>query len=550
MIAALILAAAIAQGESVAVTYDQVPMDVERAVAYRWTGRAQPAVLPARVERADGKWSIAATAGTDVVVSLLKRDGSYLLDGPFRWPSSPASRTIDRRARRSVRLDLAAGTPGDAEFEWMPGDGAREAWPACVRDGPGAAVCWGVPLAGAGVVYVPGPGRIAWSVVTDAVAAAMHESAWGRLLAARGGGAAATGLRARLEYPVQPAQRARSMRLQTGSVPRAGAVPVASTAIWVHGHEVPGRAWIEVRAARAGPVYLSLADIAGGLAALPVHVLFDEPRSIEGVVIDQSTKPAAGALVTVFRLLEPVPPARPQTDAEPVSRVFVAEVIADRAGAFTFDGLGAADYEIVAFHPQGGRASMPLDARTRVEIRLENAGTIRGRVLSGGKPAAGADVIGVPDPSLARVARDVVDLTGGNVRTGADGRFEVSAAAAGGGELRIGGGLYPIRRIPLPRDTVRVLDLGDIELGAAISITASLDGDPGCDLRAAGPIGRTGLMLVAGVRVGAGLYRIDIPEEGAWEFTLSCGGAERALSPAVRQITSALAGKEVQFAVR
>jgi hypothetical protein len=171
-------------------------------------------------------------------------------------------------------------------------------------------------------------------------------------------------------------------------------------------------------------------------------------------------------------------------------------------------------------------------------------------VLSGGKPAAGADVIGVPDPSLARVARDVVDLTGGNVRTGADGRFEVSAAAAGGGELRIGGGLYPIRRIPLPRDTVRVLDLGDIELGAAISITASLDGDPGCDLRAAGPIGRTGLMLVAGVRVGAGLYRIDIPEEGAWEFTLSCGGAERALSPAVRQITSALAGKEVQFAVR
>jgi hypothetical protein len=55
---------------------------------------------------------------------------------------------------------------------------------------------------------------------------------------------------------------------------------------------------------------------------------------------------------------------------------------------------------------------------------------------------------------------------------------------------------------------------------------------------------------VAAARAGPGLFRIEIPEEGAWEFTLSCGGVERALSPAVRQITGALAGKEVQFAVR
>ena len=550
MIAVPLLVLAMAQGESVAVTYDAVPPDVERAVVYRWTDRAQPTVLPARSERADGKWSIAAAAGTDVVLSFLKRDGSYFLDGPFRWPSSAASRALDRRVRRSVRVDLPAGTPGDAEVEWIPGDGTREAWPACVRDGPAAAVCWGVRPAGAGVVYVQRPGQIAWSVVTNAVAGATHVSAWGRLLVAPPGGAAVTGLHALIEYPVQPAQRARSMRLQTSSVPRAGAAPVASTAIWVHGDEVPRRAWIEVRAARAGPVYLSLADVAGGPSSLALHVPLDESRSIEGKVIDKVTTPVPGVVVTVFRLLDLPLPARTDTDAEPASRVFVAEQITDRAGAFTFDGLGAADYEIVAFHPQGGRASVLLDARTRVEIRLENPGTIRGRVLSGGKPAAGAVVIGVPDPSVARTARDVVDLTGGSVRTGPDGRFEVSAAAAGGGELRIGGGPYPVRRIPLPGGAVRVLDLGDVELGAAISITVSLDGDPGCDLRAAGPIGRTGLMLVAGVRVGAGLYRIDIPEEGAWEFTLSCGGAERALSPAVRQITSSLAGKEVQFAVR
>ena len=550
MTAALCLSAVLLQAETATVSYGGVPAEAERVVVSQWRQGAQPAALDVAVIRHEAGWSITGPPGTDVTVSFVRGDGAYLLDGPLRWPGSAASRSVDRRWRRSVRIPLAAGVPPTLDFEWIAADGSRDAWPACIRDGRAAAICHGVPVDHAGVAYLQAYGHTWWSVVTPEAVGAMHVSGWSRMLVVRSAVSQPLQLRAAIEQPVAPTQRLRSVRMQKTTVARAGAVLVPPAAIWVYGEQVPQRAWIDVRAARAGPVHLSLDDVAGAPAELPVFVTLDAARSVEGAVLDANGSPAGGTLITVFRLLSSSSDLRPSRDREPASRVFVAEAIAGPDGGFAIDGLGAADYEIVAWHPQRGRASMALDGRTRVEIRLESTGTIRGRALSAGKPAAGVDVISVPDPAAARDARDVLDLAGGNVRTGPDGRFVVPAAPAGGGELRIGGGAYPIRRIPLPRESVRAIDLGDVELGTSIAITVSLDVDPGCDLRAAGPIGKSGLLLVAAARAGPGLFRVEIPEEGHWEFTLSCGGVERALSPAVRQITSALAGKEVQFAVR
>src|SRR5205085_330497 len=81
-----------------------------------------------------------------------------------------------------------------------------------------------------------------------------------------------------------------------------------------------------------------------------------------------------------------------------------------------------------------------------------------------------------------RAAEDPIDLKGGDARTGDDGRFAVMLPASGGGELRVGGGVFPIRRITLPRAVVPLLDLGDIDLGTPLEITIVLDQDSPCYL--------------------------------------------------------------------
>jgi hypothetical protein len=126
----------------------------------------------------------------------------------------------------------------------------------------------------------------------------------------------------------------------------------------------------------------------------------------------------------------------------------------------------------------------------------------------------------------------------------------VSLAPGGGGEVRIGGAGYPIRRFPLPRTPVPVVDLGDIDLGASILVTVVLDRDPGCDIRATGPVGRSGLQVIGGTRGGPGLFTIAFPEEGMWEVHLLCGRDEHALVPSFVSITQANAGKEVRMAIR
>jgi len=281
--------------------------------------------------------------------------------------------------------------------------------------------------------------------------------------------------------------------------------------------------------------------------ALSLWVTLEPPRTVDGVVRG-SQGVAPGAVVTLFRLIDP-PPAR--ADEPPPRRVFSAERIADASGEFRFDVLGDAGYELVAWHPQLGRGITAV-ARddTSVTVRLQSTGQVRGRVVAGGKPLSGVDVISLPDPHVYARAADLTDVKGGDARTGSDGRFVVSLAPGGGGEVRIGGGSYPIQRFPLPPTPVPVLDLGDIDLGAPIQVTIVLDRDPGCDIRATGPIGRSGLQVIGGTREGPGLFTIAFPEEGTWDVHLLCGHDEHALIPALVSITQAHAGKEVRMVIR
>ena len=535
-----------------AVTYSDIPPEIVRVSVYGWQDALSPVRIGGDVERQERSVTIRALPDRRVLVRLERADGAYLLDGPFWWPPRDAARALDRRWRRTQTVASSGAIPGVTEFEWLSASGERGAeWPRCFQTGDRLWTCWGTTLGEAGVLFCRAGNRIWWTAVAHGAAPSLRSSGWGRLLVVPEVPAESVTVHVSFAHPVpSSSQRVPGVRLETAVVPRAQATPITTGVLWLSGDEVPARAWVEVRAAGEGPVFVSLQELADGSPSLPFTVHLDDARAIDGRVLGGRDERATGALVTVFRLIDPMPSSSSPSREKP-RRVLAAETIADRDGGFHVDGIGDADYEVVAWHPQLGRASaiVPRSAGA-LTIRLESPGTVRGRVVMAGKPLARADVISLPGPDAFAGADDFVDLKGGDARTGEDGRFAVMVAASGGGELRVGGGALPIRRIPLPRVPVPLLDLGDIDLGSSLELAIVLDQDSACDLRATGPIGQSGLQIVMGARTAPGLFRIVLPEAGLWAFELLCGKEERPLSPATVQVTPASAGKEFRFAVR
>ena len=531
---AVILALRLSVG---AVTYENVPPEVVRISVHDWIDEASPRPAAAEIAFRERRVVIRAGSGRRRVVLLERADGAYLLDGPFWWPEVDGQRVMDRRWRRTIRVAASEPLAG-AAVEWVPADPARGGqWPRCVPAKDRLWDCWGAAPEDPGVIVSRAWDRVWWTVVTHGAAAGLRSSRWGRLLHVVDASGDGAGLIVRFAQPApQSSQRVPGLRLGTTPVAGAQSVQVAPGVAWTHGHDVPSSAWLEMRTAGYGPAYLPLQEIAGGSPLLPITVRLEETRTLDGVVLGSREQRAAGAFVTLFRLIDPPASASAPAREKP-RRIVVGETTADAAGAFHLDGVGEADFEVVAWHPLLGRVSSILPRRfAALTLRLESPGTVRGRVLRAGKPLAGVDVISLPGLDAVRTTDDLVDLKGGDTRTGEDGRFAVMLAAIGGGELRVGGGVHPIRRIPLPRAPAPLLDLGDIDLGSPLEITIVLDRESACDLRATGPIGRSGLQIVMAAPTGPGLFRIVLPEPGLWAFGLLCGREPRPLLPPTMQI--------------
>jgi len=538
-----------------AIVYADVPPEVERVAAYRWEAGRAPIAIEASIVRDGRRLTIVLPASAAAFVELRRAGEDYLLDGPLAIsPADRIERRLDGVWRHTAggNLDAAGET-----VDWLTSDDRRsDFWPACWA-ADRAWACAGVPAGSAGIALAMEGGRVWSAVVHGSTRIAMRPSAWGRLVVVRDEiDGTPSRLRMTAGRPVEPpAQRSRSVRLETANVNDVRASPVSASAMWVTGDSSPASAWLEIRSARAGPAYVPIEEVAGGSPQLPLHVLLRQTRLVGVQVLSERGEPGAAALVTVFRVIEPRSP-RPGlsgNDARerPPGRVFAAEAVADAGGSVKLDGLGEAAYEIVAWHPTLGRASQPLASdASSIVIRLRSPGMARGRVLVQSKPAAGVDVIAVPDPAAFVTADDPIDLKGGDARTGADGRFVVSLAAGGGGELRVGGGTYPIRRVPLPRAPLPLVEIGDIELGTPVVVNVTLDRDPGCGLRATGPVGRSGLQIVPASRTGPGLFRLTLPEEGVWELTVSCGADERTVTPAIVRISAGERPQEIRVTVR
>jgi hypothetical protein len=532
------------------VTYTDVPPDVTRILVLEPRGQDPPRIVQANVERSPGRIVLRGEPHRVVVVTFGREQGKYLLDGPFAWPAADASRTLDRRWRRTIAGPAPGGSLRIGSLEWIePAPFPDGQWPRCFVRDDGASDCWGVADGQRGVAIGRGANGLVWSVVADDAEAGWRASRWGRLLLVRDQNDQGGPIQIRFGRPVAaPPTRVAGIRVESAGVDGAVSVAVAPGAAWIAGSDVPPDSWLDVKTSRSGPVFLALPDLAAGPVALPVTIRVPESQTLAGLIVGSRNEPASSALLTVFRLIDPDTSG---SERRKRRRVFAAEAIADATGRFQVEGIGEADYELVAFHPQLGRASSLLSgARSDLTIRLQTPGLVRGRVLAGGKPVAGVEITSVPDPDGYRNAEDLLDVKGGDARSGPDGRFAVMAAASGGGELRIGGGRLPVKRVPLPRVPLPIVDLGDIEIGAPIELTIALDQDTACGVRATGPVGRSGLQIVTATRVAPGLFQIVLPETGVWQFGLLCGREGRPLTPAIVQIGPEHAGKEVRLAIR
>jgi hypothetical protein len=535
------------------IVYTDVPLDVARVVVYHWRAGRPPEAIQASSVRDGPRMTLTLPASADTVVEFRRRDETYLLDGPMTVAPDAAGRRLDGVWRRTVRGAVAEDAVESAAIEWLPGEGAdRDHWPVCWWPERGRWECTGVPLESSGVVVAIDRGRVLSAIVRGPASPFLQPSRWGRLVAVRD---RVDGTPVRLKMtaarPVDPPQRSRALRVETARVADVRIGAVDASAMWIAGNSSPPSAWIEVRSARSGPAFVPLSDVAEGPPQVALQILLDETRALEVSVASNRGDPAPATLVTLFRLIDPPPGSNQERDRPPPRRVFAAEALADADGRVRLEGIGDAAYEIVAWHPRFGRGSSLLSPGTdRMTIRLQAPGIARGRVLVGGKPAAGVDVIAVPDPSAFAASADPIDLKGGDARTDREGQFSIALAPGGGGELRVGGGTRPVRRVPLPRVPLALVELGDIELGAPIVVNVTVDQDPGCDLRATGPIGRSGLQILAASRAGPGLFRLTLPEEGLWELGAVCGGDERPVTPAVVRITAGDRPQEVKLMIQ
>ena len=529
----------------VTITYEGVPSDVTGIRLYEWKDDGPPIPVDGTISRRGADVVVTAAARMSVVAVLARKGNEYLLDGPFALARDERRPLVDLLWRRSGRGALPSGTR-EGSVQWI---GARSAgpWPRCVR-AAAAWECWGIDASDHGVTTFLSEGRLWWTAANPATADGWRSAAWGRLVTIYDSVPASSKIEITLAHPItSSSSRFAGVRLETRLVPDAGVTFLLPNVAWVFGELIPPKAWMEVRSATGGPAFVSLEEAAGGSAMVPLEVRLSDTRTITGTITGLGGQRAANALVTMFRLIDPQPP--PGSPSKP-RRVFAAEQTADDDGEFSIGGRGDAEYEIVAWHPQLGRASVPLeDAHERIDIKLDAPGLVRGRVVSRGRPIAGVEIVSVPDTETMMRARDVTEVKGGDARTGPDGRFVVALAPSPGGELRIGGGAYAIRRVPLPRSPASSLDLGDIELEAPIDLLIVIEGDPGCTLQAVGPIGKMGLQVVNAVREPGG-HRLAVAEPGIWQFGLTCATGRRLLLPDSVQVTRAMAGTLVQFTVR
>ncbi len=491
-----------------------------------------------QVEVRSGRFVLPGPAGVETVV-LVRVPGrpGYLLEGPLRWPSEPATVAIDPEWRRTIR----GRYPSGGDLAWVSAGEAPRV--LCEWTLPETWECLGVPRSVAGIVVRVGAAGLFYSIVgalgprKDVEDVRTASAAWGRLVVIedlhRSEERVQDGaIRARALRLYRPSARPGSRRFEVVPDTRIHIDAIGGRALWITGPSDPTETWLELTVPDVGAGRIDVSELAAGPPDAVLPVALQPPIAVFGRVTGPLAVPAAGAIVSLYRF--GIEMRSQDTKKMRRERIAVGEQRTDEDGVFTFSDLPAERYELLAVHSAYGRAVKIIEPHTgEVQLRLEPPPVIEGRVLRGGAPQVGVDVVFVPDLAAFAAAEDPTDLRGGETETDADGRFRVFAAIAGTGELKIGSAPNAIKRVPLPAAEALppVTELGDIELDVGAAVAVVFEEARECAPIFTGPVGRTGLTVVRSTRLGPAMFSATLPEPGRWNIVALCGGRERRVVP-------------------
>ncbi len=369
-------------------------------------------------------------------------------------------------------------------------------------------------------------GGLVAAAIREDGASATFAGAWGALVRVEPEAAVPPHLSVRVPLEAVPA---RGGRLDVAPARGCRLVPLTPVAtLLVCETADPVELWVS-RAGFAGerhaievpPVGLSV-----------VRVILAPERRLDGRVEFADGSPAAGAQVSVSRLVE-----RQARGRRERVRLDAGETVADEQGRFALGGLDPADpVEALAAHPSGGRARRTVAANHSGEVRLRLAAgaVVEGRVVARGAPVAGALVEADVPTGVHLTLADATDAVGLPVRTGSDGRFRLALPPVGSSGLRIQVD-GRTTRVPLPTPPPALTVLGDVELAPGVVLHVELAGGGQCAVTAIGPMHASGVTVIRGTGDGAA-WRLPLPEPGVWMLRALCAGQEVPVEPALVEI--------------
>lgn len=368
----------------------------------------------------DGRLTVTTRPGASLPLNLFTADGrhgSQALTTPAGGQVGPAAFSLSRPDSIAGQVtDRETGRPLAGVLLWIDGDLRRNTRTS--EDGrfslPGEATDQTLRAAAPGHLparaEVPsagkGPRSLTLALVPAAAAAGVVVDGAGRPVAwAR--------LRAR---PAPGAEHAAELKAYSA---RDGGFRIAPLP--------PGIAYVvEISAPRFAPNVLPLPALSSRAPRSGLRVVLESGRVARGKVVDDRSRPVAGARVSLDRMEGEDSSQRPE-GPEPTET--------DLEGQFLIVDLAAGRYDLLIESPGFVPAALPgvsiPSQRREVDvgtIALARGASLEGRVLdSAGEPIEGAEVELKPIGPVAPTS----------VRTGVDGRF-VLADLAGGARYDLG----------------------------------------------------------------------------------------------------------------
>jgi hypothetical protein len=481
-----------------------------------------------------GRVTLRAPAESRALLVVRRLRGArYDLEGPFRWPASPAFRSVRPVPRRTLRgtgsipsgveLHLVGKASGDALCESDLPDGWQCA--AVPRDFTGRLVaCDGADPVGAAEVPHGSPDQI--------VMHALRTSALIRVTTSDPAG----------DRP--PA----SVRLLRPVSPTGVVLARDSTAEITELDE--GLFWLE---SRGDPEGLAVEVSSRGFATARfafsrLRTPCENPESVDlvratrltGTVSDGSGGPVAGAIVLVRSA---------DSDREPS---VIADALTDENGGFEVPDLAPQPHRIRACHAELGCGEAIVVPGEPARIAVSGGAALIGRVLtSAGVPEPSAHVRIVPSLETSarpgdRLARLPLETTTGN-----DGRFRIAFPDTGEFLLEIRTESSGVARLPVRRTSLSppITDVGDVRLPESLdfAVRVALCGAGAVSM--SGPLGgETSFPALLRFPLDAeGAAAVRLPEGGAWTAWATCGGRNVMLAPALLPDVGLFAGSEVRF---